>query len=29
MNDALYVASLLNVNFDKFTLEEFLKEKLN
>ena len=24
MEDALYIASLLNVNFDKFTKEEFL-----
>ncbi len=24
LNDALYVASLLDINFDKFTKEEFL-----
>lgn len=24
MSDALYAASILNINFDKFTLEEFL-----
>ena len=24
INDAIYIANILNINFDKFTLEEFL-----